>query len=355
MPLAEADEEKIRSWLLNILNGNPDTEGMKTMPTYYLSGEGDEQVPVDFATLEWWTKRTQTNVILGMSVYEFKKVGTTHDDPVVPPVVLYNTFSVTGRWYNYINNGQRDEVSSGIFTAIGNFTGYLYNIDAFKIVDNVAGVVWNAYRNNSSADYRDGLVEGDLTYKTYKTTIGIIDQPLTRVDITKNAALFAQPYDEQNRKYTYTFLGWSKTPQDWSMYNTDTVTAEMLKGKYLTDADWGIDERGNYLPDNNKQIVERGSVQYFAIYSRALRTYRITFNYYNENSNYTTLYYEDVEYGKTFNIEHLHRITLRDGEIDRHSGGLRYIFKEWPITESFVVTGDRVFDAVYDIYPDFHR
>jgi hypothetical protein len=341
-------------------------------------GDADE---VDYAQKDWWVKRGDTRIITGVGLYagldENENVLPV-EKPLVEATVLFGGFPVTGKWYNYENDGTINSISTGTFAASGNFAGFLYKVDSFIIKDNVANIVWNTYRNNDITDKRDELVEGDLSYRTYKTTAGMVDEQL-RLDLEptlmhdemaeRNPRITDLTnwtgYTERSRKYTYTFLGWSRTPQDWTGM-PDKVTEDMLAGKYLTYDDWGLTKSGAayaYLPKNNTQIVERGSMQYYAVYTRDLRTYAVKFHYmtasgggnkYVLEMNDKGVYVEKMfKYGEVFDMSKLQQLTAAEKDLDIED--LRYVFTGWPVTENFVVTCDMTFEASYDIYPIFNR
>jgi hypothetical protein len=341
------DEEWKREWLLNELKPELDM----TLPNGY------EDVG--------WDSYSLTRIILGMA--EWKKATTETpkmiDDLLQNPVVIYSGFQVTGSWYKFYNQGLRFEVSRGWFKAYGNFAGYLIDVDAFEIIDNISITIWQSLKP-VAGDYRDELVEGDPAYKTYATTFAAKGQPIVRQEMFANPLYLSAGYYERSRKYVYNFIGWSTTPQVW-INKPDIIDRAMLEGQYITDADWGYGS-GGYVKENNKQTAVSGINIYYAIYTRALRQYTVTFNYYDSDGGFALFYQNIFYYNDQFNMSTLRDLTPEESDI--RVRGYRYIFstvRGWPTPKDengeyldFIVDRDYTFDATaysYDIYPDFNR
>jgi hypothetical protein len=343
----DASENLQKEWLHDQL-----TDGTFVLPSSGADVDGYGGYQSQFAE----GKRAKTRVITGMAEWKKATDGVFVDDPIQEPIVIHESFVITGYWSKYFNDGKKNTMSKGNFQAYGNYAGYLYLVDAFEIIDNVARIVWKSLRSPSNTDTNDDLIEGDLAYKVHATTLAVIDFPIRKQEMLDKHDFVWEAYTERSRKYTYTFVGWSEKEQVWSEYTQDDITLPMLDGKYVPDSKWGIDG-DKYTPADNTQIAKRGSVTYYAIYTRTLRTYTVIFNCYEqvgENIEYIEFYKAERKYGQMFYISELPEMSSVHTDIRLR--GYRYIFRRWPVTESFVVTRDYNFNATqsgYDVYPDF--
>jgi hypothetical protein len=380
-----------RNWLNNkVLVGGVSSDGSSVSTTKRMPVSHNMQgTAIEYQyDQKGWDQRYDTSVILGMAFYDKKEatnaakpensgidIKITQPDQVAK--VLWKKLQITGDWYGYTKNiysktldvgdanyyAFNGTTARGNFMAKGNFAGYLYDVPSFEISDNTALVVYRSLRDLTT-DTRDEILKGNPEEKVYKTTkviMGydkrILKEPMMdkKFDDDPNAT-----YDERTKNYTYSFLGWSRTPQVWDVVDADATVVsgdladdkghyrtykvgDVILGTYMTDWAWGINSNGEYEAEHNTQTVanpEDREIVYYAIYSRAMRTYKISFRYYKPGLIYGEFTSFTYHYGERF---YVNRICKEMSEVvpngfpyDVYLGTGRFVFITWwDITESY--------------------